>query len=117
MRTTIALALKTTVANADPVWDASPIPVTQLQQLSYPLRPRATDPDGDALTFSVAAPLDRALIAESLRANGLDPTGAEAFSFDAETFSVIYDGRDLGIPEGGEVSIETGLRLSASDGR
>lgn len=117
MRTSVSLALTTAAPNRNPVWDTSPIALTELQQGTFPLRPRASDPDGDPLVYSVFAPFDRAQIAASLVAAGLDPSGADGFSFDAETYSLRYDGRPLGMAENTEVLLETGLRLSADDGR
>lgn len=89
--------------NRDPVWDTSLIIFEQGIAAALDLRTRASDPDGDPLTFAEVSP----------------PTGLPAgFSWDANAFRLAYDGSDLGLADGDQpIEFDTGLRLSADDGR
>lgn len=105
-RTRIDLVVSTAVAaNRAPVW-ADPLVVQIVDGVAQriPARQFVTDPDGDALTIAVAVPMDA--LAQ-----------ARGFSYDEATDELVYDGTPTGVMPDAVHVIETGLRLSADDGR
>lgn len=92
--------------NRAPVWSVDDIIFVEGVSQTVDLRDRCHDPDGDPLAFFVVDAGATALLA----ANGV--------TFDPAKFWLQYDGRDLGLVEGGPpLVIETGIVVSADDGR
>lgn len=88
--------------NRAPAWDMGDIVFHQGVPAEIDLRTRATDPDGDAMTFNVES---------ALRAELVGP-----FSFN--DFKLSYDGRDMGLAEDAPpLVLDTGITISANDNR
>lgn len=93
--------------NRAPTWNMTDLIFEQGVPAQIDLRTRATDPDGDPLTFNVETALAADLIGP--------------FSFN--DFTLYYDGRDMGLLVGSPpeplppLILDSGITISADDGR
>lgn len=88
--------------NRAPTWNMADIIFEQGVPAVIDIRTRATDLDGDAMTFNVET---------ALRADLVGP-----FSFN--DFNLFYDGRDMGLAEDAPpLLLDSGITISADDGR
>lgn len=117
-RSPVVVILAIPQVNRDPIWPNEALELMDGAAITRSLK-LAFDPDGDALTFAVVAPLDRDLLRQSLFALGKDPNLSDGFAFNEATMELSYDGRAFGTdattPSIGP--LETGIRISADDGR
>jgi hypothetical protein len=88
--------------NRAPVWNMADIIFEQGVPAEIDLRTRATDADGDPMTFNVETALAADLVGP--------------FTFN--DFKLSYDGRDMGLVEGDAPLLrDTGITIAADDGR
>lgn len=95
----------TIATNRAPIWNGRPIQFENNIASVVDLRGEASDQDGDQLSFRTVSAGSTALLA----ANG--------FIYDPATFSLRFDGRDLGVSLEIPLVIDSGIMIEADDGK